>query len=435
MIRWALLLLLCLWRTGLAADPEVRVQARLVPDTPVMVGATLSLQVDLLVDTWFTDAPVLAPLQLPGAVVSPPSGEAQHLNQQLDGKAFFGLRYSYQITPTTAQRFNIPALTFQLQPGQASGPVTVQSPPLSFEAKAVAASGDEPRLVANDVQLSQRIQYSHSPPRVGDSLTRHLHISAQGAQAMLIPPPTFAQVEGLKAYVQTPQVSPLSDGRGGTLGGQRDDSVNYVISAPGNYRLPAIELHWWDAATGAEHTVSVPAVDLQAAAAQYQVPFSLTEDLRALGQGAQVRVASHWLGLLVLLLVAGLAWATRAWAVAAWQWLQRWRARRRQAWHDSAGYAWRQACRQCDSQPARLDAMYLWLRRATGRRTLSSIEHPQAKNFDTVLLAFFEAFYGTGADAGASPKDRRRQLQQLRNNVETSAITTRDRQGLNALNP
>lgn len=287
MIRWALLLLLCLWRTGLAADPEVRVQARLVPDTPVMVGATLSLQVDLLVDTWFTDAPVLAPLQLPGAVVSPPSGEAQHLNQQLDGKAFFGLRYSYQITPTTAQRFNIPALTFQLQPGQASGPVTVQSPPLSFEAKAVAASGDEPRLVANDVQLSQRIQYSHSPPRVGDSLTRHLHISAQGAQAMLIPPPTFAQVEGLKAYVQTPQVSPLSDGRGGTLGGQRDDSVNYVISAPGNYRLPAIELHWWDAATGAEHTVSVPAVDLQAAAAQYQVPFSLTEDLRALGQGAR----------------------------------------------------------------------------------------------------------------------------------------------------
>ncbi|MOA50370.1 hypothetical protein D3C78_1733750 [compost metagenome] len=79
--------------------------------------------------------------------------------------------------------------------------------------------------------------------------------------------------------------------------------------------------------------------------------------------------------------------------------------------------------------------MYLWLRRATGRRTLSSIEHPQAKKYDTVLLAFFEAFYGAGANAGVSRKDRRRQLQQLRKNVETSGITTHDRQGLNSLNP
>lgn len=435
MMRWALVMLLCMTRLGLATEPEVRVQARLVPDTPVMVGATLSLQVDLLVDTWFTDAPVLPSLQLPGAVVSPPNGEARHLNQRLDGKAFFGLRYSYQITPTTAQRFTIPALTFQLQPGQGSGAVTVQIQPLSFEAKAVGAVDDQPRLVASAVQLHQDIQYSHSPLRVGDSLTRRLHITAEGAQAMLIPPPHFAQVEGLKAYGLTPHVSPLSDGRGGTLGGQREDSITYVIGAPGRHRLPAIELHWWDATTGAEHRLSAPAVDLQAEAAVYQPPFSLSEDLRALGQGAQVRIASHWLGLLGLMLLASLAWGARGWLQAAWQGWRRWLARRRQAWLESSAHAWRQACQQCASEPARLDAMYLWLRRVTGLRTLSSIEHAQAKKTDTALLAFFEAIYGAEASTGMSRRDRRRQLQQLRKKVETGGITPRGTQGLNSLNP
>jgi hypothetical protein len=117
-------LLLTLWLLclpALAADPEVRVAQRLVPEGAIMVGGTVSLEIDLLVDTWFTDAPVLPALDLPGAVVSPPTGEAQHLNQDIDGKRFFGLRYSYRITPQAARHFDIPALAFQVQPGPASG--------------------------------------------------------------------------------------------------------------------------------------------------------------------------------------------------------------------------------------------------------------------------------------------------------------------------
>jgi hypothetical protein len=92
-----------------------------VPEGAIMTGGTVSLEIDLLVDTWFTDAPVLPALDLPGAVVSPPTGEAQHLNQDIDGKRFFGLRYSYRITPQAARHFDIPALAFQVQPGPASG--------------------------------------------------------------------------------------------------------------------------------------------------------------------------------------------------------------------------------------------------------------------------------------------------------------------------
>ncbi|BBH45654.1 hypothetical protein [Pseudomonas sp. KU43P] len=436
MIRWALLVLICLAGWVNAADPEVRVQARLVPDTAIMTGATVSLEVDLLVDTWFTDAPQLPTLQLAGAVVTPPGGEAQHLNQRIDGKAFFGLRYRYQITPTEAQRFSIPALAFQVQPGPASTEMTVHSQPLTFEAKGPANTKGELRLVAQQVELTQAIEPSHTPLRAGDSITRRLHLKAPGAQAMLIPPPRFAEVEGLKRYVQTPRVTALSDGRGGTLGGQREDSVSYVATAAGHYRLPAIEVKWWDAATGESHTATVPAVEVVAEAGTYQAPFSLKEDLRALGQGARVSIASHWLWLLTLLLVViALAWAGREWGRAGWQRLRRWRARRHQAWLDSPAYALRQARQQCANQPARLDGLYLWVRRSTGRRMLSSSEHPSAGHSQDDLLPFFQAAYGAQAKQGPGPDARKHLLQRLRQGAAAGQATAQDKHGLKHLNP
>lgn len=436
MIRLVWLLLACLAGLAGAGEPDVRVQTRLVPETAIMTGATVSLEVDLLVDTWFTAPPELPVLQLSGAVVSPPGGEAQHLNPRIDGKAFFGLRYTFQITPSVAQRFTIPALTFRVHPGQASTAQTVQSQPLSFEAKGHAGDSREQRLVAQAVEVSQSIEPSHTPLRAGDSITRHLHIVARGGQAMLIPPPTFAEVKGLKRYVLTPRVTPLSDGRGGTLGGQRDDSVSYVAKSAGHYRLPAIEVQWWDATSGEQRRATVPAVDVEAGEGTYQAPFSLSEDLRVLGQGARVSIASHGLLLVLLvLLVGGLAWAGRAWGVQGWQWLRRWQARRHQAWLDSPGYAWRQACRQCASEPARLDAMYLWLRRTTGRRTLSSSEHPQSGQSEGALLAFLQVFYTAGRAERPSIDARRGLLQRLRKRVEADKAAPRGKHALKSLNP
>lgn len=436
MIRRALLLLMCLAGLANAADPEVRVQARLVPDKPVMTGATVNLEVDLLVDTWFTDAPVLPALQLAGAVVSPPSGQAQHLNQQLDGKAFFGLRYHYQITPTVAQRFDIPALAFGVQPGPDNKVLTVRSQPLSFEASGPASTAGEQRLVAQRVELTQTIERSHSPLRVGDSITRRLHTVAVGAQAMLIPPPPLSEVEGFKRYVQTPQVAPLSDGRGGTLGGQREDSASYVATAAGHFSLPAIELKWWDGATGEAHTASLPAVQVQAQAGTYQAPFSLTQDLQALGQGAQVRLSGHWLVLLAALsLLAALAWAGREWGRAGWHWLRGWQARRHQAWLDSPGFALRQARQQCARLPVRLDGLYLWVRRRTGRRVLSSSEHPCGEHSQGDLLAFFQAAYGAQGEPALSAAARKRLLQRLRQEAAKGQPNCADKHALHDLNP
>jgi hypothetical protein len=87
----------------------------------------------------------------------------------------------------------------------------------------------------------------------------------------------------------------LSDGRGGTLGGEREDTVTYVIGAAGRYQLPEITYQWRDATSGEVHQTKVPAVALEATAGAYQAPFSISDDLRAMGHQARLRLGGHWL--------------------------------------------------------------------------------------------------------------------------------------------
>lgn len=440
MRRALLCLLLCWPLLGLAAEPEVKVRTQLLPADSVTVGGTLTLQVDLLVDTWFSQPPELPSLKVAGAIVSEPSSEATHLNEQIDGKAFFGLRYRYQITPQNAGAFTLPALDIQVQPGQGSGLVKVASQPLRFIAKAPAGAGDEggQRLVASQVTISQELKASHEPLRVGDSVTRSLRISAEGAQAMLIPAPDFAEVKGLRPYVQSPTVQPLSDGRGGTSGGERRDAVTYVITQAGDFQLPPIEVQWWTTDGGEQRSVSAPALKLSAkAAAAYKAPFSISDQLRELGHHAQVRIASHWLMLAAALVVlAGLGYAVHAWGAPLRAAMMNAVERRLQAWRESPGYAWRQVRDQLKGDPPQVGALYLWLRRATGCREMNRAAPGQSAQAGNPLLAFLQARYGrTDAQARAAPARLIQALPEIHREIGHGRQTSLPAHALKPLNP
>ncbi|MBM7061823.1 BatD family protein [Pseudomonas sp. UL073] len=420
------------------AEPKVLVEGRLNPTGTAMVGSTVRLEVDLLVDTWFTAEPQLPILNLPGALVMPPSSEATHLTVQRDGETLFGLRFSYLITPNQAQEFQIPALTIQVNPGQGSGPVTVRSAPLSLLARLPegVAPGQQ-LLVAQNLKFTQQLVRSQDALRVGDNLVRRLTIDADGAQAMLIPAPAFAEVDGLKRYVKTPQVLPLSDGRGGITGGRRVDEVSYVIDQAGHHELPAIELHWWDTASNRQRTSSVPAVEFDAVAnTAYQAPFSIAEDLQKLGQHARVRIAQHWLLLAALVLIGGLAWYWGApWWRRARQALQRRRAERQQAYLQSAEYAWRQIATQLNDQPAQLGAFYLWTRRSLGSQTLEGLVAKLPLSLGNRLLVFLRTQYGFNDRSPTALNDLQHALPELKEAVRQQQSPSLPRHGLAPLNP
>ncbi|MGE8143833.1 hypothetical protein ACQKP7_01355 [Pseudomonas frederiksbergensis] len=359
-------LLLCLISTHTLAA-ELQIQSRLQPTDSIMVGSLIELQLDVLTDTWFTDAPTLPDLKLNGALVMPPNGHAQHLNQTLDGKSFSGMRYRYLITPNLAQGFDIPALTVRATPAQASAELSAQSQPLHFTAaQPPGFKPNEAVLVASGLRFTQQVFNSATPLKVGDSLTRQLTLQADGALAMSLPVPPLAEVTGLSRYPKAPQVNSLDDGRGNFNGGQRIDTVTYRIDTQGNHTLPAIEVKWWDARSQQPRTTQVPAITFAATAnSAYRPVFSITEDLKKLGQQSPVHLSGHWLGIIALvLIVALLAYFARP---LIQQSRLRWQARRQAkhaAWLQSADYAWQQIPAQIDGKPAQLSALYLWLRRS-----------------------------------------------------------------------
>ena len=301
---WLLLLIAGpLW----AAEPQLRVQAQLVPGNNVVVGEQVQLQVDVLTDTWFTAAAGLPPLQLPGARVQAPGSESEHVNQVIEGKTFYGMRYRYRITPSLAQTFNIPALTVQAQPGQASTPLSAQTAPLSFQA--AQPPGFEPGetvLVADGLRLTQTV--TTIPLKVGDTLTRTLTLQADNTPGLSLPPPDQAQVKGLRRYPQSPVISNLDDGRGNISGGQRIDRQVYRVEQAGRYPLPAISVKWWDSRNHRLQVTRVPEVTVEAqAASAYSPTFSIAEDLKQLGQHSRWQLSRQgvaWGAALVLWVLA-----------------------------------------------------------------------------------------------------------------------------------
>ncbi|MGE8064765.1 hypothetical protein [Pseudomonas sp. NPDC089569] len=360
----------------LAADPVLKVQATLQPATSPMVGGLVELQLDVLTDTWFTDAPTLPDLKLPGALVMPPDGHAEHLNQTQNGTSFSGMRFIYLITPNAAQDYDIPALTVRATPGQAAAELSAQSQPLHFTAtEPPGFKPGDPVLVAQGLRLTQTIIKPDTPLKVGDSLTRQLTLQADGALAMSLPTPELGDIKGLSRYPKAPQVQALDDGRGHFTGGQRIDSASYRIDREGHHSLPPVEVKWWDTSSQQTRIAKVPAVDFEAAAnSGYRPVFSISEDLKKLGRQHRLHLSGLALWLpLALVGVALLAWFARPWVHRAYLRLQARRRARQDQWLASSDYAWRQIPAQIDSTPPQLSALYLWTRRSRKGLRLTGI--------------------------------------------------------------
>ena len=232
------------------AQPFLRV--KFIPGAKVIVGEPLRLQVDVLAPNYFTGAPDYPPFELDGAIVTLSDDRPQHLNEQMNGNSYAGIRRFYVIYPEQPGKFQLPPVQITVPYSAAPPETTVANlslPSLTFAAVLPQeAQGLDYFLPTTQLKIQQEWSTSLTHVHVGDSVSRTVVVTAQRMQAMLIPPLRFPAPEGIRVYAKSPSVENEKSSIGEFLAGVRTERVSYLFTKPGDYTLPEVEIAWWNLA-------------------------------------------------------------------------------------------------------------------------------------------------------------------------------------------
>jgi hypothetical protein len=414
-MRWlrATLVLVTLTPPAHAQQPILRVAI----DPPrVVVGQSTILRLDVLVPNYMTGAPVLPDFQLRNAVTR--ALKTINATEQHDGVTYAGVRYAFAIHPQEPGAYAIAdrkiTVRFAADP-PATREATVAVPPVAFEAFIPdAAAGLDPFLAANRLTIEQAVQQSSDPLQVGDSVTRTVTIRVDGLPAMSLPPVRFAAPEGLALYPAQPRLEEKSESRTDELSATRIDAATYMAERAGDYRLPEIELRWWNLRAQRIERARLDAVSFAVAASPQPAAAPESGGVPALVEW----LLRHWPAMALATAAAvALGFVSRPAAIAIGAWYRR----RREAWLRSEACAFRRlraAARTGDAN-AVYDALIGWIERfdpAAPDRTIGSLTTATG---DRLLAAEIEAlerrlFAPPSFTAGWSPRMLMRRVRAVR---------------------
>jgi hypothetical protein len=315
-------------------DVSPIVRTSLEPDGPVTVGQPVRLIVEVLVPTWFTGAPRYPQIDLADAIVIFQE-RGFNFSDRVNGETFAGQRRQYLIYPTRPGTVTISGeeviLSYAVD-ARPSPPAPYGIPDVRIEATVPEdAEGLDYFFAATAFSLEDRFNRARDGLKVGDSLTRTITMTADDAFAMMIPSLNFEPIAGLAVYPEQPELNDEGGQRGETRVGSRVESVTYLMQEKGEYRLPKVEVSWWDSRTKRMRRESLPEVGFTVAPnpslnEEIPLPPDDVEDSETETDGSALNwrdVARRWAGP-----IAGIV--LLAWVVVRLmkKYLPRYRARR-----------------------------------------------------------------------------------------------------------
>lgn len=243
------------------------VRANLEGPDEVWVGQAVSLNVEVIVPTWFTDSPKFPDIEIENALTLN-TGDAVNAVVQSGGQTFSGQERQYLIFPQVAGTYTIPSITvsvsYALQDGKPSASSEPASPEIWFTArKPPAAPGKGHMLTTDQFGMEQSFDRKLDDLKVGDAIIRTVHMTAENTAAMMLPKLTFETPEGIRCYTGEPKILDKTDR--GIITAERMEIVTYQLTRAGSYQLPEIRVDWWAPRIKKMNTDRLAPVDLNVA--------------------------------------------------------------------------------------------------------------------------------------------------------------------------
>ena len=255
------------WADSPPQAPVPIVRTTVTPNAPITVGQQVQLNVDLLVETWFTKAPQVPKINVKNAIALQPPNSSVNFSERINGKTYSGQRRTYFIFPQRPGRYDLPSLDFTLfpaQPGQPAEPVMVSSEPLQFRALLPSALAEQKlnyAISTSKLTLETNFDKDLEPLQVGDAFKQTVTLTAKDLLAGELPSLNLMDFEGLTVYPDPPKL--LNQYDRGALTGKRSESITYIVEQPGRYALPETQIFWWNTQSQSLETETIPGITIR----------------------------------------------------------------------------------------------------------------------------------------------------------------------------
>ena len=263
-VVFTLLMLLTTFATP-AARAENAAVARLAlsGEPTVLMGEMVKLYVEVVAPQPFSDAPVFPELELPGAIALQPEQMGNSFSERHGADTWFGVRKAYVVFAQRPGDLAIPPVVVRL--GTAVDAQRLITNGLTLDVSAPSVDVPLDRLVVTSrLAVRERVDADLEALVVGDALKRRVRVDADNSLGLLIPPLQFEVPDGLVAYPAKPDISDKANR--GQYSGSRTEQVTFMLTRPGSFVLPAIDIYWFNTRTQSLETETLAAVEFTVAA-------------------------------------------------------------------------------------------------------------------------------------------------------------------------
>ncbi len=196
---------------------------------------------------------------LSGDAIIQDQGRAFPHQKTINGNRYRVTTHRFTVLPQRSGTLKIqPLKIFLLVPGNSvtRKVVTTKSLTIPIQAKPAAFTGSY-WLPTESLFIKEKWQRFKSQVKVGDNLTRKIHLEAKGLTAEQMPPVTLPPIQGLDQYPSTPKL--ITKNHYGRLTGIRKQEITIIPNKPGTYTFPAVSIDWWNIKTHKMETATLAA--------------------------------------------------------------------------------------------------------------------------------------------------------------------------------
>lgn len=238
----------------------------------IAVHEQVTLNIEVMTDTWFTKGTKVHRIEVDNAVVLPMSSFAVNSTERIDGKVYSKQLWEIVLYPLQSGEYQIPPVALEIGVKQGSNNVdgVVMTKALSFNAHKPSANmtSDQKWLTGTEANLKEKwtlVSQNESSQgleeqlSVGDAITREITLSAHDTISALLPEITTLPDTLTSQFLVYPESTQYRDDeQRGVRQAQRLERMTYIVNNAGRVTLPAVSVFWWDSEYQQQRTLVLP---------------------------------------------------------------------------------------------------------------------------------------------------------------------------------